>query len=952
MKKLLLLLVFISVYANAQIVNIPDPVFKAKLLSANLGNNVASLQSPYFYQPSPTGYNSFTYQSNSGDVIDVNGNGEIEVSEAQSVKYLNLIGANISNLTGIEYFINLEALKVWNSSVSSFNTGNLTHLKQLEFSGNSLNVDLDLTNNTQLELLKCYGSNISSLNISSLSLLKVLNCSSNFIDNLNANNLDSLLSLQCGDNPNINDLTINGLNNLRELYCNSMSGLTTLTITNCSALNNFTLQNNGALQNFTLNSLPSLINVEIQFGNNSLQNLDLSNIISLTSLSVSNSNLISLNLNNLVNLEGLEIVYCPILSNLTIDNLQHLTYASIRYNNSLASLNITNCNSLGQLYCDNNILNNLLIDSCPSLLLLECSYNNLSNIVGDLSNIQRLSISRNQFVNFNFFNLLNLKNLYCDYNQFSQLDLSNNYLIEELSCKYNVNLINLIIKGTNINGGSLTTIYFNYCDNLRYICCNEDQISYLNSIIFGAEGYGNYNINTYCSFTPGGTFYTINGTNRYDENNNGCDTGDMGYPNLKINITNGTNSGSILANTTGNYTIPVQAGTHTLTPQLENPSYFNVSPATTSITFTTQTSPFTQDFCITPNGVHKDVEITLIPTSAARPGFPAQYKLIYKNKGNSTVDGTIAVNFSANPDVMHFQSAVPNVTSQSATELSWDYTALQPFEIREIDFTMLLNTPMATPPLNGGDYLGIDADITPVIDDENYIDNHSELKQLVVNSNDPNDKTCLEGQTISNSMIGQYVHYMIRFENTGTYPAQNIVVKDIIDTTKFDVSTLQMTRASHDCYTRINGNKVEFIFENINLPFDDATNDGYVVFKIKTKSTLAQNSSVSNTADIFFDYNFPITTNTATTNFANLATQNAEKVKVSVYPNPAKNVVNIKSENQINSVTVFDIQGRQVQTKIVGATETVLDINALQQGNYLLKINTDKGVVSEKIIKE
>lgn len=78
-------------------------------------------------------------------------------------------------------------------------------------------------------------------------------------------------------------------------------------------------------------------------------------------------------------------------------------------------------------------------------------------------------------------------------------------------------------------------------------------------------------------------------------------------------------------------------------------------------------------------------------------------------------------------------------------------------------------------------------------------------------------------------MIGKYVDYLIRFENTGTYAAENVVVKDIIDTKRFDVSTLQNHRCSHEVYTRIEGNKVEFIFENIQLPFDDANNDGYIV---------------------------------------------------------------------------------------------------------------------------
>jgi uncharacterized repeat protein (TIGR01451 family) len=29
-------------------------------------------------------------------------------------------------------------------------------------------------------------------------------------------------------------------------------------------------------------------------------------------------------------------------------------------------------------------------------------------------------------------------------------------------------------------------------------------------------------------------------------------------------------------------------------------------------------------------------------------------------------------------------------------------------------------------------------------------------------------------------MIGKYVHYIIRFENTGTFAAENIVVKELL----------------------------------------------------------------------------------------------------------------------------------------------------------------------------
>ncbi len=76
------------------------------------------------------------------------------------------------------------------------------------------------------------------------------------------------------------------------------------------------------------------------------------------------------------------------------------------------------------------------------------------------------------------------------------------------------------------------------------------------------------------------------------------------------------------------------------------------------------------------------------------------------------------------------------------------------------------------------------------------------IKQYV-DSYDPNDKTCLEGTTITPAMVGEYVHYVIRFENTGTYPAENIVVKDMIDLAKFDINTLIPIKGSHEFVTKI-----------------------------------------------------------------------------------------------------------------------------------------------------
>lgn len=128
----------------------------------------------------------------------------------------------------------------------------------------------------------------------------------------------------------------------------------------------------------------------------------------------------------------------------------------------------------------------------------------------------------------------------------------------------------------------------------------------------------------------------------------------------------------------------------------------------------------------------------------------------------------------------------------------------------------------------------------------------------------------LEGKFITPEMVGNYLHYLIRFENTGTYPAENIVVKDVIDTTKFELASLQLVNSSHDPYVRIvKGNQVEFIFEHIQLPFEDAHNDGYVAFKIKTKPNLVLGDQLLNKAAIYFDYNLPIITNETKTTVEN-----------------------------------------------------------------------------------
>jgi hypothetical protein len=72
-----------------------------------------------------------------------------------------------------------------------------------------------------------------------------------------------------------------------------------------------------------------------------------------------------------------------------------------------------------------------------------------------------------------------------------------------------------------------------------------------------------------------------------------------------------------------------------------------------------------------------------------------------------------------------------------------------------------------------------------------------------------------------------------------------------------------------------------------------------------------------------------------------------------VYPNPTSSNWNITSGNEeINSVQVFDVQGKAVQTKFAASKEVSVDATALSKGVYFAKISSANGTSTLKLVKE
>lgn len=834
--------------------------------------------------------------------IDANNDGEIQQSEANNVSELSL---NYP-LNGTNYYMN--------SAIGITNFNNLTKL--------------DLRNNR-----------IVNLNISGMQFLNFIDCSNNsqYLISLTIENLPLLETLNClnagsnTSNPFYSFSNLNALKNINFGGCKFYSD----TLDNITTLEN--IYGYGGLKSgvtsLNLSNKPNLKIVELD--NNALSNLILMSNNNIETLKVLGSNL--------------TVFDKTLFTNLKILNLGW---------NNLNSIDVSNMTSLLELYCDNAgntasyDLTSLNVQGCTNLNKLVCSRNLLTNL--DLTNLSNL-VHLDCYGNYNTFTGIGLQTILLqNCNSLNVAIVNSNPLLTELDLSCSSNYAQIRVQNcTNLqrinlkngaNESSFNAGLFSYysCPNLNLVTVDfNENFSFLPSTIQQSPYY---------NYTPNCRYNTVLGNVKFDMEGDGCQNND-GIEGIKIHYNCSSPDCYTFSDSYGNFTLYTQSNAITITPENNLFSLFDFGLTGPIVfNFTPNTILENLDLCLAPAGIHNDLEIIIIPLGPVISGFETDYKIIYKNKGNQIENGTI--NLSFDDSIMNLIVTNPTPDTFSINTLQFNFTNFLPFETREINFTSDINSPSDVPPVNIGDVLNYVATITGSNTDINPNDNISYLSQTSTSSYDPNNKICLEGIDVSQNVIGQYVHYIINFENNGTANAQNIVVRDILDTTKFDVNTLQPISSSHNVYSRVtNINEAEFIFENINLPFDDANNDGYIAFKIKTKSNLSVGDSFSNNASIYFDYNYPIITNTFTSTIQVLE-KNSFKNDSSFlfYPNPIKDILRFKTKETINKIDVFDLTGRKILSNEV--IENTINLTELIRGNYIAILTLENEIINIKIIKE
>ena len=106
---------------------------------------------------------------------------------------------SISDLTGIEAFVALEELRLWDNSLTSLDVSKNTALKSLSLSRNKL-TSLDVTKNTALKSLSVTSNRLTSLDVSKNTALKELWCDFNQLTSLDVSNNTALTWLYCPSN--------------------------------------------------------------------------------------------------------------------------------------------------------------------------------------------------------------------------------------------------------------------------------------------------------------------------------------------------------------------------------------------------------------------------------------------------------------------------------------------------------------------------------------------------------------------------------------------------------------------------------------------------------------------------------------------------------------------------------------------------------------------------------
>lgn len=334
----------------------------------------------------------------------------------------------------------------------------------------------------------------------------------------------------------------------------------------------------------------------------------------------------------------------------------------------------------------------------------------------------------------------------------------------------------------------------------------------------------------------------------------------------------------------------------------------------------------------------------------ARPGRDVRYTVAATDIA-ALATGPITLQFDLDP-LLTYVDASPTPAAVNGQTLTWDLPALGAFG----STSLVVN---AHVPADAG-LVGQELAST-VHGDQPYTDlapgnNTFTAHTTITGSLDPNEKVSWPRSTY---IVGQdsTIDYTIRFQNTGTDTAFAIVIEDTLSTL-LDMATFRAGASSHPGTVSFKpGRVVEWRLDPILLPdssTDEANSHGLVQFSIRPAAPLLPGTTITNAADVYFDLNPPVRTDT-TLLLVSTGTgiRPLPPTPLLLFPIPATEHLTV--HRTVADAALWELRaadGRVLQQGSTASTDLVIDLVGLPSGAYLITVLTEQAHQVARFVKQ
>jgi hypothetical protein len=432
------------------------------------------------------------------------------------------------------------------------------------------------------------------------------------------------------------------------------------------------------------------------------------------------------------------------------------------------------------------------------------------------------------------------------------------------------------------------------------------------------------------------------------------DTSDMVLKNTLIELDNGIDKYNAYSDANGNYEMSVVPGNYTIKyflPSIQSSiapcSTVNVNVVSDTISFDSTDLPVH----ISTNR-NLAVSIDAYRGFRTRQGFTENYVLTGTNYSFRKDSVILKLKY---PVKSTFVSSDIVPFSHSGNELVYKFANLEWRDTRRVNIRFSTSKNTSTM----GDEISFYASVVNSSGDSMMENNDDSLRQKIVAAYDPNIKQSFPEGKVSPGL--KKIKYVIHFQNTGRDTAFKVTVIDTF-IQKLGLRSLRVTSTSHPAtYAMRVENKQTLIweFQNILLP-DSHTNEkashGYIAFEADINGHIAAGDSITNKAYIYFDYQEPVVTNTASVTIwkpdTDIKLVNLLNTHLTLYPNPASASVNVITDPQYDqkNILLYNSMGQLVSWKKINANMATFQVSNLPKGIYLVKIE-GTGIVTKLLVE-